>query len=130
MNAVKDSWDDDDDSGSDTDTNKEIHLVELQKLETRKKEEDADHALTEDLFAMSKQTKPVVAVEQQTIRHLPAKPKLRELVSKKDENERKIKEKVAVKKQMAASKQKHSTVFGHTELDELQDEYCDYEDKY
>jgi hypothetical protein len=61
---------------------------------------------------------------------LPPKTKTRELVSKKDENERKIKEKVAVKKQAAASKQKHSTVFGHTELDELQDEYCDYEDKY
>lgn len=129
MNTVKDSWDDEE-SGSDADTNKEIRLAELQKLETRKKEEDADHALTEDLFAMSKQTKPMVAVQQQTTKHLPVKAKLREHVSKKDENERKIKEKVAVKKQTAASKQKHSTVFGHTELDELQDEYCDYEDKY
>ena len=129
MNTVKDSWDDEE-SGSDTDTDKVINLAELQKLETRKKEEDADNELTEDLFAMSKQTKPAVAVQQQTIRHLPAKPKPKEHTSKKDENERKIKEKVAVKKQMAASKQKHSTVFGHTELDELQDEYCDYEDKY
>lgn len=129
MNTVKDSWDDEE-SGSDTDADKVIHLVELQKLETRKKEEEADHALTEDLFAPSKQTKHVVAVEQQTTKHLPPKTKTRELVSKKDENERKIKEKVAVKKQAAASKQKHSTVFGHTELDELQDEYCDYEDKY
>ena len=127
MNTVKDSWDDDDDdSGSDT----EIRLAELQKLENRKKEEEADHELTEDLFAMSKQqTKPAVAIKPQP-KHLPAKPKQRELVSKKDENERKIKEKVAVKKQAVASKQKHATVFGHAELDELQDEYCDYEDRY
>lgn len=129
MNTVKDSWDDDDDSGSDTDT--EIRLAELQKLENRKKEEEADHELTEDLFATSKQqTKPAVVIQQQTIRHLPVKAKPRELVSKKDENERKIKEKVAVKKQAVASKQKHATVFGHAELDELQDEYCDYEDRY
>jgi hypothetical protein len=96
MNTVKDSWDDEE-SGSDTDADKVIHLVELQKLETRKKEEEADHALTEDLFAPSKQTKHVVAVEQQTTKHLPPKTKTRELVSKKDENERKIKEKVAEK---------------------------------
>jgi hypothetical protein len=126
MNTVKDSWDDDDDSGSDTDT--EIRLAELQKLENRKKEEEADHELTEDLFAMSKQQiKPSVVIKPQP-KHLPVK--TRELVSKKDENERKIKEKVAVKKQAVASKQKHATVFGHAELDELQDEYCDYEDRY
>ena len=129
MNTVKDSWDDEE-FGSDTDADKVIHLVELQKLETRKKEEEADHELTEDLFVISKQTKPVVAVEQQTTMHLPVKAKLREHTSKKDENERKIKDKVAAKKQAAANKQKHVTVFGQAELDELQDEYCDYEDRY
>ena len=105
-------------------------MAELQKLENRKKEEEADHALTEDLFALSKQIKPAMVIHQQTTTHLPAKHKPRELVSKKYENERKIKEKVAVKKQVAASKQKHATVFGDAELDELQDEYCDYEDRY
>jgi membrane-anchored protein YejM (alkaline phosphatase superfamily) len=129
MNTVKDSWDDEE-SGSDADADKVIHLVELQKLETRKKEEEADHAVTEDLFAPSKQTKHVVAVEQQTTKHLTPKTKTRELVSKKEDNERKIKEKVQVKKQVAASKQKHESVFGDAELDLLQDEYCDYEDRY
>lgn len=128
MNTVKDSWDDEE-SGSDTDADKVINLAELQKLETRKKEEDADHELTEDLFAMSKQTKPAVATKTQS-NHLTPKTKTRELVSKKDDNERKIKEKVQVKKQVAASKQKHESVFGDAELDLLQDEYCDYEDKY
>jgi hypothetical protein len=125
MNTVKDSWDDDD-SGSDT----EIRLAELQKLENRKKEEEADNELTEYLFAVSKQQKKLAVAIKNQPKHLPVKPKPRELVSKKDENERKIKEKVAVKKQVAASKQKHSTVFGDAELDELQDEYCDYEDRY
>lgn len=124
MNTVKDSWDDDDDSDT------EIRLAELQKLENRKKEEEADNELTEYLFSVSKQQpKPAVAIKNQP-KHLSAKAKPRELVSKKAENERKIKEKVAVKKQAAASKQKHATVFGHAELDELQDEYCDYEDRY
>jgi chromatin segregation and condensation protein Rec8/ScpA/Scc1 (kleisin family) len=126
MNTVKDSWDDDDDDDTDCVV---INLAELQKLENRKKEEEADHELTEDLFVMSKQPKPAVVIKPQA-KHLTPKPKTRELVSKKDENERKIKQKVAVKKQVAASKQKHATVFGDTELDELQDEYCDYEDRY
>jgi len=125
MNTVKDSWDDDD-SGSDSD----IRMAELQKLENRKKEEEADHELTEDLFATSKQQTKSAVVIKPPSKHLTPKPKPRELVSKKDENERKIKQKVAVKKQVAASKQKHATVFGDAELDELQDEYCDYEDRY
>ena len=126
MNTVKDSWDDED-TNSDSDI--VINLAELQKLENRKKEEEADHELTEDLFLMSKQPKPAIAIKPQ-LKHLTPKPKPRELVSKKDENERKIKQKVAVKKQVAASKQKHAAVFGDAELDELQDEYCDYEDRY
>jgi len=126
MNTVKDSWDDDDDEDTDCAV---INLVELQKLENRKKEEEADHELTEDLFVMSKQIKPAIAIKPQP-KHLPVKQKTREFVSKKDENERKIKQKVAVKKHVAASKHKHATVFGDAELDELQDEYCDYEDRY
>jgi len=128
MNTVKDSWDDED-TNSDSDI--VINLAELQKLENRKKEEEADHELTEDLFAVSKQQKTLAAViQKQTTRHLQVKAKPRELVSKRDENERKIKQKVAVKKQVVASKQKHAAVFGDAELDELQDEYCDYEDRY
>jgi len=128
MNTVKDSWDED--SDSDSDNKKETILAELQKLENRKKEEEADHELTEDLFATSKQqTKPALVIKPQS-KYLTPKPKTRELVSKKDENERKIKEKVSAKKQVAASKEKHATVFGDAELDELQDEYCDYEDRY
>ena len=126
MNTIKDSWDDEDED----DSQQVIRTqTEQMKLENRKKEEEADHELTEDLFVMSKQTKPDVAIKTQP-QHLPPKPKLRELVSKKDENERNIQSKVAVKKQVAASKQKHATVFGQAELDELQDEYCDYEDRY
>ena len=127
MNTIKDSWDDDDEE--DDSPQVIITQTEQMKLENRKKEEEADHDLTEDLFVMSKQTKHDIAIKTQP-KHLPPKPKTRELVSKKDENERNIKAMVAVKKQVAVSKQKHATVFGHAELDELQDEYCDYEDRY
>ena len=121
MNTVKDDWEDDDDLP-------QLTQSEQMKLETRKMEEDADHELTEDLFALTKQT--VVISKPVQEKPLSKKPKQREHVSKKEDNERKIKEKVAVKKQVAANKQKHEAVFGDAELDELQDEYCDYEDKY
>ena len=127
MNTTKDDWEDDDEDES---SQLIITQTEQMKLDARKREEDADRELTEDLFAPSKQTKHVVAVEQQTTKHLTPKTKTRELVSKKEDNERKIKEKVQVKKQVAASKQKHESVFGDAELDLLQDEYCDYEDRY
>ena len=125
MNAVKDDWEDDDEDES---PQLIISLAEQMKLDARKKEEDADHELTEDLFLLNKQTKPNTTPAQ--AKPLFTKPKQNEFVSKKEDNERKIKEKVAVKKQVVASKQKHETVFGHAELDELQDEYCDYEDRY
>jgi hypothetical protein len=125
MNAVKDDWEDDDEDES-------SHLIitqpEQMKLDARKKEEDADHKLTEDLFVLSKQNKPIVVISK-PVQEKPlfTKPKQ---VSKKEDNERKIKDNVQVKKQVAASKHKHKSVFGHAELDVLQDEYCDYEDKY
>jgi outer membrane biosynthesis protein TonB len=129
MNTVKDDWEDDDDLP-------QLTQSEQMKLDARAKEEDADHELTEDLFALNKQPKePVVIpkpVQEGTLfkKPQPAKPKQREHVSKKEDNERKIKEKVAVKKKVAENKQKHAAVFGDAELDLLQDEYCDYEDRY
>ena len=126
MNAVKDDWEDDDEDES---SQLIISQAEQMKLDARKREEDADHELTEDLFALSKQNKqPPVIFKPVQEKPLFTKPKHH--VSKKEDNERKIKEKVAVKKQVAASKQKHTSVFGDAELDLLQDEYCDYEDRY
>lgn len=125
MNAVKDDWEDDDEDES---SQLIISQAEQMKLDSRIKEENADHQLTEDLFALSKQNKPNPAPAQ--AKPLFIKPKQKEFVSKKEDNEKKIKDKVAVKKQVVASKQKHATVFGHAELDSLQDEYCDYEDRY
>jgi hypothetical protein len=125
MNSIKDDWEDDDEDES---PQLIISLAEQMKLDARKKEEDADHELTEDLFLLNKQTKTNTAPA--SLKPLFTKPKQKEFVSKKEDNERKIKDKVAVKKQVAASKQKHATVFGHAELDSLQDEYCDYEDRY
>ena len=125
MNAVKDDWEDDDEDES---PQLIMSQAEQIKLDARKKEEDADHELTEDLFLLNKQTK--TNTTQSLAKTLFTKPNLKEHVSKKEDNERKIKDKVAVKKQVAASKQKHSTVFGHAELDSLQDEFCDYEDRF
>jgi hypothetical protein len=125
MNTIKDDWEDDDEDDS---PQLIMSQAEQMKLDARKKEEDADHELTEDLFLLNKQTKSNTAPAP--LKPLFTKPKQKEFVSKKEDNERKIKDKVAVKKQVAASKQKHATVFGHAELDSLQDEYCDYEDRY
>ena len=125
MNSIKDDWEDDDEDES---PQLIMSHAEQMKLDARKKEEDADHDLTDDLFLLNKQNKPKTTPAQ--AKPLFTKPIQKEFVSKKEDNERKIKEKVAVKKQVAASKQKHATVFGHAELDELQDEYCDYEDRY
>jgi hypothetical protein len=130
MNTIKDDWEDEDEDDS---PQLIMSQAEQMKLDARKKEEDADHELTEDLFLFNKQTKSNTTpapVKPLFTKPLFTKPKQKEFVSKKEDNERKIKDKVAVKKQVAASKQKHATVFGHAELDSLQDEYCDYEDRY
>ena len=82
MNAIKDDWEDDDEDET-------LTQAEQLKLDSRKKEEEADHALTEDLFAANKQTKPAVATKTQS-NHLPPKSKPKEHASKKDENERNI----------------------------------------
>jgi hypothetical protein len=121
MNIVKDSWEDE---GGEDETTLVVSITEKMKLEARKKEEEADHELTIDLFSLCK-LKPITKTT--TIKQQPKQPLY---VSRKEDNERKIKQKVAVKKQMIAEKRKHNEVFGDAELDQLQDEYCDYEDKY
>ena len=124
MNIVKESWEDEGEDEVEVETTLVVSSAEKMKLETRKKEEEADHELTIDLFSLSK-PKPITKTKTNKKQQHKT-----DYVSRKEDNERKIKEKVAVKKQAAADKQNHNEVFGDAELDQLQDEYCDYEDKY
>jgi len=49
---------------------------------------------------------------------------------KKEENDRKIKAQVAKKREHFEFLKKQTEIFGDAAIDELQEQYCDFEDKY
>jgi len=50
--------------------------------------------------------------------------------SKKMENEQKIREKASKKREHVALQKKQEELFGDAALDKIQEQYCDFEDKY
>ena len=127
MNLIKDNWEDDDEDDS---PQLIMSQAEQMKLHARKMEEDADHQLTEDLFLSNNPAKTNPIMTQTNIlvtKQTPAK--LKHIITKQD-NDKRCKEKVDAKQKVAASKEKHASVFGDTELDELQDKYSDYQDRF
>ena len=137
--VVKDDWEidsEEEDEFRDAEENEQIKLTEedTKKLEERRRTEESERELIQDLFVRDcADKKPII---NDTDRKPVEKTRSSDNVKKqkyllaKHETEQKQQRILALNKKTAESRNKKSEIFGETELDELQDRYCDMEDMY
>lgn len=146
--SVVDDWELAYDSENDTNVtaerkeSKESKEKEKEKEEKRllekKQMEESEEVLIEDLFMEQLISSKRKAIEQnQQTKQKPHQTfhstfvvKNNNFFLKKEENDRKIKAQVAKKREHIEFLKKQNEVFGDAPIDELQEQYCDFEDKY
>lgn len=143
--SVVDDWELAYDSENDTNVTSESNEKEKEKEEKEEKRllekkqmEEMEEALIEDLFMEQLISSKRKAIEQnqqnkqkphQTF-HSTFVVKNNNFFLKKEENDRKIKAQVATKREHFEFLKKQNEVFGDAPIDELQEQFCDFEDKY
>ena len=134
---ICDNWEDDWENCDEIEAKLKANIEETKKKEIQQLVDKAEEELIEDLFLHDPLLKKV---EQKQIKGSPL-PLLRdegefrptfskgwvENNLKKEDNEQKLREK---KKKQLALKKRQEELFGDASLDAIQDQYCDFEDRY
>ena len=134
---ICDNWEDDWENCDEIEAKLKANIEETKKKELQQLVDKAEEELIEDLFLHDPLLKKV---EQKQIKGSPL-PLLRdegefrptfskgwvENNLKKEDNEQKLREK---KKKQLALKKRQEELFGDASLDAIQDQYCDFEDRY
>lgn len=144
---ICDNWEDDWENCDEIEAKLKANIEETKKKEIQQLVDKAEEELIEDLFLHDPLLKNPLfkKVEQKQIKeggkapvNLP--PLLRDegefgpsfskgwnMNTKKEDNEQKLREK---KKKQLALKKRQEELFGDASLDAIQDQYCDFEDRY
>ena len=133
---ICDNWEDDWENCDEIEAKLKANIEETKKKELQQLVDKAEEELIEDLFLHDPLLKKV---EQKQIKGSPL-PLLRDegefrptfskgwnVNTKKEDNEQKLREK---KKKQLALKKRQEELFGDASLDAIQDQYCDFEDRY
>ena len=134
---ICDNWEDDWENCDEIEAKLKANIEETKKKEIQQLVDKAEEELIEDLFLHDPLLKKV---EQKQIKGSPL-PLLRdegefrptfskgwvENNLKKEDNEQKLREK---NKKQLALKKRQEELFGDASLDAIQDQYCDFEDRY
>ena len=133
---ICDNWEDDWENCDEIEAKLKANIEETKKKEIQQLVDKAEEELIEDLFLHDPLLKKV---EQKQIKGSPL-PLLRDegefrptfskgwnVNTKKEDNEQKLREK---KKKQLALKKRQEELFGDASLDAIQDQYCDFEDRY
>ena len=102
---------------------------QLKQIEERKQIEQADNALTDELFNNKKQ---VLSLSDQNKNNKNKNKKEinKNKITNKNENEIKLKEFSANKKREKQKAKDFDEIFGSAELDDLEESYYNFEEKY
>ena len=132
-----DDWEDDWENCDEIEAKLKTNIEETKKKELQQLVDKAEEDLIEDLFLHDPLLKKV---EQKQIKGHPLtllrdkgaaeggdKAFTVEKNLKKEDNEKKLREK---KKKQLALKKRQEELFGDASLDSIQDQYCDFEDRY
>jgi len=92
--------------------------AEVRRIMERKLVEDSDNALTDSLFGVPEKAiaKPIIIIPQPKIIQ-----KRKPIEKNKD---------VVNQKRLKQEKIRHEEIFGHGELDEIEEKYYNFEEKY
>ena len=133
---ICDNWEDDWENCDEIEAKLKANIEETKKKEIQQLVDKAEEELIEELFLHDPLLKKV---EQKQIKGSPL-PLLRDegefrptfskgwnVNTKKEDNEQKLREK---KKKQLALKKRQEELFGDASLDAIQDQYCDFEDRY